>query len=108
MKNSSSVRKAGNRSPGMRLSAILVSFAVIILLLAALGPRSYARPLPSMLLALVLAALVAAIFLHVRYILWARHEQRETVRVLDATESEFQSIFDSALDGILILDHCGI
>jgi PAS domain S-box-containing protein len=37
----------------------------------------------------------------------ARREQRETVGILDATEREFQSIFDSALDGILILDNRG-
>jgi PAS domain S-box-containing protein len=34
----------------------------------------------------------------------ARREQRETTIVLDAAEREFQSIFDSAIDGILILD----
>ena len=38
----------------------------------------------------------------------ARREQRETAGVLDATEREFQSIFDSALDGILILDDKGL
>ena len=107
MKSSSSVRKAGNRSSEMRGSAALISFAVIMLLLALWGPRSYERPVSSMLLTLVLAALGAAIILHVRFMMLARHEQRETVRVLDATEREFQSIFDSALDGILILDHCG-
>src|SRR3984957_19503558 len=56
---------------------------------------------------LVLLALGAAIFLHVRFMILARREQRETVGVLDATEREFQSIFDSALDAIFILDDRG-
>ena len=60
------------------------------------------------MLALVLIALCVAIVLHVRFLILSRHEHRETASVLDATEREFQSIFDSTLDSILILDDRGI
>jgi PAS domain S-box-containing protein len=63
--------------------------------------------LSSLLLALALIALCTAIFLHVRFLILARREHRETASVLDATEREFQSIFDNTLDGILILDDMG-
>ncbi|MGB9464121.1 MAG: PAS domain-containing protein, partial [Candidatus Acidiferrum sp.] len=62
----------------------------------------------SVLLMLVLIALCIAIVLHVRFLLLARREHRETVNVLDATEHEYKSVFDSTLDGILILDDQGI
>ena len=62
----------------------------------------------SLLLTFVLIALCVAIILHVRFMILARREQRETAGVLDATEREFQSIFDSALDAILILDDQGL
>lgn len=61
----------------------------------------------SVLLTLVLIALCTAIVLHARFLILARREHHETASVLDATEREFQSIFDNALDGILILDDRG-
>ena len=88
----------------MPAGTILICFASVTLLVAAFGPRSYNGTLPSLLLTLVLIALCTAIILHARFLFLARRENRETVSVLDATEREFQSIFDNALDGILILD----
>jgi PAS domain S-box-containing protein len=61
-----------------------------------------------MLLTLVLIALCTAISLHVQFLIVAHREHRETSSALDATEREFKSIFDNALDGILILDDRGI
>jgi PAS domain S-box-containing protein len=72
---------------------------------AAFVPR---RPLSGGLLALVLIALAAAIALHVSFLILARREQRETARALSTTEHEFQAIFDSALDALLIIDDEGI
>jgi PAS domain S-box-containing protein len=60
------------------------------------------------LLALVLVALCTAIFLHVRFLILARREHHDTASALDATEREFKSIFDNALDAIVILDDHGI
>src|SRR5579864_9502720 len=92
----------------MRAGSILISFAAITLLATAFGARLYSGPLSSVLLTLVLIALCIAIVLHVRFLLLARREHRETANALDATEREYKSVFDSTLDGILILDDQGI
>jgi len=92
----------------MRAGSILISFAAITLLATAFGARLYSGSLSSVLLTLVLIALCIAIYLHIRFLIAARREQRETANVLDATEREFKSVFDNALDGILILDDQGI
>src|SRR3984957_3494423 len=92
---------------GLYAASILISLAVLTLLVAAYLPRFYARPFSSLLLTLVLITLTAAIALHVRFLVLARREQRDTVRALSTTEREFQTIFDSALDSLLILDDQG-
>ena len=92
----------------MRVGSILISLAAITLLATAFRDHFYSGPVFSVLLTLVLIALCTAIYLHIRFLLAARREQRETANVLDATEREFKSIFDNALDGILILDDQGI
>ncbi|MHB8500925.1 MAG: PAS domain S-box protein [Candidatus Acidiferrales bacterium] len=91
----------------MRVGSVLISFAAITLLVTAFGAHFYSGSLSSVLLTLVLAALCIAIALHVRFLLLARREHRETVTVLDATEREYKSVFDSSLDGIVILDDQG-
>ena len=108
MKIFPSIRHESTRRRWAQAGLLLISFAVIVLLGAVFGPRSYTAPLSSLLLTLVLIALCATIVLHVRFLILSRHENRETASVLDATEREFQSIFDSTLDGILILDDRGI
>src|SRR6266851_5850480 len=92
----------------MRAGSILISFAAITLLATAFVARLYSGSLSSVLLTLVLIALCVAIVLHVRFLLLARREHRETASVLDATEREYKSVFDSTLDGILILDDQGV
>ncbi len=92
----------------MRAGSILISFAAITLLATAFGAHFYSGSLSSVLLTLVLITLCIAIVLHVRFLLLARREHRETVNVLDATEREYKSVFDSTLDGILILDDQGV
>ena len=92
----------------MRAGSVLISLAAVTLLVAAFGAKFYSRSLSSILLTLVLIALCTAIALHVRFLILARREHRETSSALDATEREFKSIFDNALDGVLILDDQGI
>ncbi len=92
----------------MRAGSILISFAAITLLVTAFGARLYSGSLSSVLLTLVLIALCIAIVLHIRFLLLARREQRETASALDATEREYKSVFDSTLDGIVILDDRGV
>ncbi len=88
----------------MRAGSILISLAAVTLLGTAFGAHFYSGSLSSVLLTLSLIALCIAIGLHVRFLLLARREHRETVSVLDATEQEYKSVFDSTLDGILLLD----
>ena len=104
MKAFPSIRPGNTHRRWVWAGSLVVFFSVAVLLAAAFGSRSYSGPLASPLLTLVLIALGVAIFLHVRFMILARREQQETAGVLDATGREFQSIFDSALDAILILD----
>jgi PAS domain S-box-containing protein len=92
----------------MHAGSILISFAAITLLATAFEARLYSGPLSSVLLTLVLVALSLAIVLHIRFLLLARREHRETANALDATEREYKSVFDSTLDGIVILDDRGV
>jgi PAS domain S-box-containing protein len=92
----------------MLVSCVLISLAAVALLAAAFGPGFYTGPFSSVLVGAVLIALSLAIGLHVRFLVLARREHRETANALDATEREFKSVFDSALDGILILDDRGV
>ena len=92
-------------SVSRRVASLVI--AVVALTIAAFVPRVYSGRTISVLLALVLVALATAIALHVRFLLLARRTHSETARVLDATEREFQSIFDSTLDAIVILDDQG-
>src|SRR5258707_10012443 len=93
----------------MLFGSVLVCFASIALLVIAFPPGLYTGgQVSSVLLVLVLSALLVAIALHIRFLILAKREQRETANALDATEREYKSVFDSALDGILILDDQGI
>src|SRR5229473_37587 len=67
----------------MRAGSILISFAAITLLGTEFGARLYSASLSSVLLMLSLIALCIAIGLHVRFLLLARSEHRETVSLLD-------------------------
>jgi PAS domain S-box-containing protein len=92
----------------LRAGSILICFAAGTLLVTALGSRFYNGALSSILLTLVLVALCIAIVLHARFLLLARREHAQTTQVLDATEREYKSVFDNALDAILILDDRGV
>lgn len=87
---------------------LLIFSAVISLLVAVFGPGSHNGHMFPWLVTLILVLLCAAIALHVRFMFLARRQQRETAGILDATGREFESIFDSALDAILIIDDGGI
>ncbi len=92
----------------MRAGSILISFAAFTLLATAFGAHFYSGSLSSILLTFVLIALCIAVALHARFLFLARREHRETMSVLDATEREYKSVFDSTLDGIVILDDRGV
>lgn len=92
----------------MRVGSALIGFAALTLLATAFGAHLYSGTLASALLTLVLVALATAIALHARFLLLARREHRETACALDATEREYKSVFDNALDGILIFNDEGV
>src|SRR5580704_7794589 len=84
-----------------RVSSLLLLAVAIILLVAVLGDRVYSSSLSTAALVTVLVALGCAAFLHVR----AWYVGRKGVY---ATECEFASVYQHALDGILILDDLGV
>lgn len=90
---------------GAQIASVAVALAAVILLAASLETSFPSGPA---LLVLILIALALSIALQARSLLLARRQHVETVKALDTTEREFKSIFDSALDGILILDDRGI
>jgi len=108
MKMSPSIRHASARRRRLRSGLLLISFALVVLLVATFAPRANHPHFFSLLLTVVLTTLCVAIALQAHFFFLARCEQRETDGALDATEREFQSIFDSALDAILILDDKGL
>jgi PAS domain S-box-containing protein len=108
MQESRTSSSGSNPQRRLRAGSFLISLAALTLLATTFGAHFYSGSVFSILLTLVLIALCTAIALHVRFLLLARREHRETVNVLDATEREYKSVFDSTLDGILILDDCGV
>lgn len=103
----SSASSASARQGWLRAVSIILVLALVSLSVAALLARSYDGRLPTVLLAFVLVALAVAIIAHAGFLLVARREQRQTTSALRTTEREFQCVFDSALDSILILDDQG-
>jgi PAS domain S-box-containing protein len=92
----------------LRAGSVALCLAAVVLLATAFGAHYYSGPVFTVMLALVLAALLAAIALHVRFLLLTRREHSETVSILDATERRYKTVFDSTLDAILILDDQGV
>jgi PAS domain S-box-containing protein len=104
MEMSLSARRGPIRKHWERTGALLLTLAVVVLLVTVLVPRASSGPLAFLLPVTVLIALCTVLVFHARFMLLARREQRETTTVLKATEREFESIFDGALDAILIFD----
>lgn len=91
-----------------RFVYILIFFTALALLAAVLRARFYSSSPSSVLPGLVLIALGAAIGLIGRFLLLAHREQLRTSSALDLAEQRYKSVFDNALDGILILDDDGV
>jgi PAS domain S-box-containing protein len=108
MRTFARIRDKGTHRTWMWAGLALISGAAIILVLAAFGPHSSPNYVPSGLLTLVLITLSVTILFQIRFFLLVRREQRETAEILVTSGHEFQSIFDTTLDAILILDDNGI
>jgi PAS domain S-box-containing protein len=85
----------------LRVSSLLLLAVAMGLLLVVLGNRVYTQDLSVAALVAVLLALGCAAFLLVR----AWYQERKGIY---ATEREFTSVCEHALDGILILDDRGV
>ena len=107
MPNIVSEQYQGSQRRWVYAGSVLISLAVAALFVVAFLPRFHNRPFSIGLLTLVLIALGSVIALHARFLILARRELRETAKALSTTEHEFQAIFDSALEGLLILDDQG-
>jgi PAS domain S-box-containing protein len=88
-------------------SAFLIFLAAVILFATVLVARFSHPRLTSYFLISVLGGLCFAIALHARYLILLRRDNWNTANTLDITGREFKSIFQNALDGILILDNQG-
>jgi len=91
-----------------QLGSILLILALLILLVVLFLSRHHDLEVFSVLLGIVLAALCVVVFLLTRSLAVASAEQRQTTSALVTSEREFHSVFDNALDAILILDDQGV
>ena len=87
-----------------RIVLLVLLFALLLLPVIPVFRRYLAYD-TSAVLAAVLVALTIAVILHARFLVLLQRDNQETVSTLDATGREFKSIFENALDGILILDN---
>ena len=84
-----------------RVSSLVLLLVAVALLIVVLGHSVYRANLALAALGAVLLALGCAALLHAR----AWYDERQSIY---ATEREFTSVFQHALDGILILDDRGV
>jgi len=89
---------------GWRVASVAVSLVSVALIAATLGYWLRGYELPSALLVALLAAFATVVLLLSRFLHRASQEQFQTTGALNTTEREFQSVFENALDAILILD----
>lgn len=95
------------RETRTRVAYVLFLCLALTLLAIALGAGFYGGLRSSVLLVLILLALGAAMGLIGRSLFVVRRQHRDAATALDMTERTYKSVFDSALDGILILDDVG-
>lgn len=89
---------------GWRVASVTVSLVSVALIALTLGYKLLGAELPTALLLALLAAFATVVLLLSKFLFRAQKEQGQTTGALNTTEREFQSIFENALDAILILD----
>jgi PAS domain S-box-containing protein len=85
-----------------RIGSVLVGGVAVVLSIATFSLHQVALGQGLLGVGLLMFCLVVA--LHVRFLHVAQQQYQQANRVLQATEREFQSLFENALDTILILD----
>ncbi len=89
---------------GWRVASVTVSLVSVALIAVTLAYRLRGAELPAALLLALLAAFATVVLLLSKFLFWAQKEEGEITGALNTTEREFQSVFENALDAILILD----
>ena len=89
---------------GWRVASVTVSLVSVALIALTLGYRLRGAELPSVLLLGLLAAFATVVLLLSKFLFWAQKEEGQITGALNTSEREFQSVFENALDAILILD----
>jgi PAS domain S-box-containing protein len=89
---------------GWRVASVTVSLVSVGLIVLTLGYRLHGAELPPAVLLGLLAAFATVVLLLSQFLFWAQKEEGQITGAFHTTEREFQSIFENALDAILILD----
>lgn len=89
-------------------AAVVILITAALLLMSSLTRTDGSGGRSSILLLSILTALAASIALLASSFVLLRRQQRETASALDVSEQEYKSVFESTLDGILILNDRGI
>jgi PAS domain S-box-containing protein len=89
---------------GWRLASVTVSLISVGLIALTLGYRLRGAELPGALWGGLLAAFATVVLLLSKFLFFAQTEGGQFQGAFTSTEREFQSVFENALDAILILD----
>jgi PAS domain S-box-containing protein len=89
---------------GWRVASVTASLVSVALIALTLGYRLRGTELPAVLLLGLLAAFATVVLLLSKFLFWAQKEEGQITGAFKTSEREFQSIFENALDAILILD----
>jgi PAS domain S-box-containing protein len=93
---------------GWRVASVTVSLLSVALIALTLGYRFRGAELPPALLLALLLTFATVVVLLSKFLFWAQREEGAFQGAYKTTEREFQSVFENALDTILILDDQGI
>ena len=93
---------------GWRIASVTVSLLSVALIALTLGYRIRGDELPPLLLLALLLTFATVVVLLSKFLFWAQKEEGQFQGAFKTTEREFESVFENALDTILILDDQGI
>jgi PAS domain S-box-containing protein len=93
---------------GWRIASVTVSLLSVALIALTLGYRIHGAELPPLLLLSLLLTFATVVVLLSKFLFWAQKEEGQFEGAFKTTEREFQSVFENALDAILILDDQGV
>ncbi len=93
---------------GWRVASVTVSLVSVALIAVTIAYRLRGAELPTALLLGLLAAFATVVLLLSKFLFWAQKEEGQIKGAFNMTEREFQSVFENALDSILILDDQGV